>query len=177
MNDLIKKDKVIKASILILIFLVIIFFAAIIFVDRRINNEAQPLSIILEEGEVFGDLEKAIINISGKHVTASVANSDLSRKKGLGGVKSINVNEGKLLVFDTLDFHSIWMKDMNFSIDAIFMDDLGVVVDIIEGIHPDTYPNTFTSTKPSSQILEVNAGWVMSNDVKIGDVMILTKLK
>jgi uncharacterized membrane protein (UPF0127 family) len=167
-----KNDKVMRMSIAVLVGLVIVFAGALIFAGRNASEETQ---VFLNEQEE--SLKKAVVNIGGNHLIASIANTPLSRKKGLSNVHSIGPNEGKLFVFDKEDYHEFWMKDMNFNIDIIFINSQGTVVDIIENVSPDTYPKTFRPKYPAIKVVEVNAGWAAQNNVKVGEMMIWTELK
>ena len=161
------KDKTVKSAIIILVALVVLFAGMIMIA----NKGAKKANLASE------DQKHAIINIAGKHLVASVADSKASRTKGLSNVHAIGPNEGKLFVFEEEDYHEFWMKDMNFSLDIIWINDLGTVVDIKENISPDTYPNSFKPIAKASKVLEVNSGYVAQNSIKIGDQMIWTELK
>lgn len=165
-----KKDKVMKYALVILVGVIIVFAGALIFAGRNMNS-----TVPVENQEA--SLSRAIVNVGGKHLIASVANTPISRTRGLSNVKSIGPNEGKLFVFDKEDYHDFWMKDMKFSIDIIFINSLGTVVDIFENVSPDTFPNTFRPKYPALKVLEVNAGWASQNKIKVGDTVIWTELK
>lgn len=167
-----KNDKVMKTALVVLVAIVVIFAGALIFAGK---NASEVTQVFLNEQEQ--NLKKAIVNVGGSHLIASVANTPLSRKQGLSNVHSIGPNEGKLFVFDEEGYHEFWMKDMNFNIDIIFINKQGTVVDIIENISPETFPKTFKPKYPAIKVLEVNAGWASQNKVKVGEMMIWTELK
>ena len=162
-----EKNKTVKSAIIILVALVLLFAGMIMLANKGAKN-----ANLAKE-----DQKHAIINIAGKHLVASVADSKASRTKGLSSVHSIGPNEGKLFVFDEEGYHEFWMKDMNFSLDIIWINDLGTVVEIQENVSPESYPNSFKPMAPASKTLEVNAGYVAQNGIKIGDQMIWTELK
>ncbi len=99
----------------------------------------------------------------------SIADSDTDRIKGLSGTKSLDFNEGMFFIFDKVDNHGIWMKDMNFPIDIIWFDQTKRVVYIEENVTPETFPNVFKPKVKSKYILEVPAGFVKKNGIKIYD--------
>ena len=78
-----------------------------------------------------------------------------------------------MFVFDQLDFHGIWMKDMKFPIDIIWLDDTQQVVTIKTYISPDSYPEVFRPTQESLYVLEVPAGFVKTAEIKIGDQLVV----
>jgi uncharacterized membrane protein (UPF0127 family) len=64
----------------------------------------------------------------------------------------------------------MWMKDMKFSIDMIWMTDDGTVVNAAEHLAPDSYPQTFQSSVPARYVLEVPDGFISQNDIHTGEV-------
>lgn len=118
--------------------------------------------------EFFGVEQHVAIFIDNLGVRVTIADEPEERRQGLSGVAEIGDLEGKLFVFDQMGQHSIWMKDMEFPIDLIFIDNNLRVVDTIENVRPDSYPQTFTSDKPARFVLEVNAFFVNSFQVEEG---------
>jgi uncharacterized membrane protein (UPF0127 family) len=172
-ENLNKKDGVMRTALVVLVGVVVIFAVALVFAGKK-----SSLSTGADSNVAVGEpLKKAIVNISGSHLIASIADTPLARTNGLSNVRVIGPNEGKLFVFDSEDYHEFWMKDMNFSIDIIFINDKGTVVDFVENIAPETYPNSFKPKYPASKAIEVNAGWVKAQNIKIGDFVLLTELK
>lgn len=102
-------------------------------------------------------------------VEASVADSVSERIKGLSGTPFLPDNVVKLFVFGAAGNHSIWMKDMNYAIDILWLDDEGLVVHIEENIAPETYPESFASPTLAWYVVEANAGFVAEHEISIGD--------
>lgn len=159
------KDKVMRASLIILVAVVAVFAAALIFAGK--NASEVTTNFITEQEE---KLSKAIININGNHLIASVASSQRAKSRGLSGVASIPLNEAKAFVFDREDFHTFHMKDMKFPLDFIFVNDQGTVVDVVTNVNPD-FEGTITSKYPASTVYEVNAGWVAANNIEVGQTV------
>lgn len=84
------------------------------------------------------------------------------RSQGLSGRANIEPNYGMLFVFPSKDRYGFWMKDMQFSIDIIWLSDTGdgtaTIVGIEENVSPSTYPSTFTAPEPVRYVLEMRAG-------------------
>ena len=98
--------------------------------------------------------------------------SDLGdRVKGLGDRASLEKSEGMLFIFSKSDFHGIWMKEMNFSIDIIWIDENLKVVGIKNGARPESYPEVFRPEAPAFYVLEINAGEAEEAEIKIGDMV------
>lgn len=90
------------------------------------------------------------------------------KERGLSGKKSMPKNQGMLFVNDKPDFYSFWMKDMMFPIDIIWIDENYKIVDIIQNVKPDSFPETFKPSAPAKFILEVNARWAEKNNITEG---------
>lgn len=113
------------------------------------------------------------VMIGSTTVQASVADSIPERIKGLSGTPFLPDDVVKLFAFGTEGEHSIWMKDMNYSIDIIWVAKNGTVVHIEENVSPDTYPESFSSPKPAWYVIETNAGFVQRNVVAVGDQVVV----
>lgn len=137
-----------RVSSLVLILLVILAVVGIKSVEKN--------QIDIDFGSV--NLEKI-----------ELANSEQSRAKGLSGRNSIEGNQAMLFVFDEASLDKcFWMKDMNFAIDMIWLDESKKVVDIKRDVTPDTYPKSFCPSKPAKYVLEVQAGLSKQAGVGVG---------
>lgn len=107
--------------------------------------------------------------MGGKTFIVDVSDTSFTQTRGYSGRAPISDNEGMIFVFDKLDKHGIWMKDMLFAIDIIWMDENYVINHIEKSVSPDTYPKVFVPNEPGKYVLEVAAGQVEKLGVKIGD--------
>lgn len=113
------------------------------------------------------------IMIGSVTVQASVADTLSTRIKGLSGTPFLPEHVVKLFAFGAEGSHSIWMKDMSYPLDIIWVAKDGEIVHIEEGVAPDTYPESFASPTLAWYVIEANAGFVSSSSVSIGDQVIL----
>jgi uncharacterized protein len=96
-----------------------------------------------------------------------IADTDPRRVRGLMFQQQLPFDEGMLFVFDDANTHSIWMLNMQFPLDIIWIDDNGKVVFIEENV-PICKTAVETITCPSyngggndaKYVLEVTAGFV-----------------
>lgn len=102
--------------------------------------------------------ETVTLSLNGRVVEARVANDSWERIQGLSGVLALSEEEGMLFVFEERGSHGIWMKDMNFPIDIIWLNESLEVVHIAPYVSPDTYPQVFEPDEPARYVLEVHAG-------------------
>lgn len=95
----------------------------------------------------------------GQHIYAvDVAQTNEARIKGLSDRKELLKKHGLLFIFNESQRQGFWMKDMNFSIDIIWIDEYLKVVGIERNVSPDTFPEIFYSPESIRYVLEVNSG-------------------
>lgn len=109
------------------------------------------------------------IRIGEVTVEASVADTLPERIQGLSNTPFLPDHVVKLFVFGVPGKHSIWMKDMLYPIDIIWLAENGEIVSIEENVSPDSYPESFSPIAPAWYVIEANAGFVASNTIAIGD--------
>lgn len=115
------------------------------------------------------DQDAPTVSFNSVEVEVEIAETSDQRAQGLSGRESLSSNEGMLFVFESADTHAFYMRDMNFSIDIIWMDDDFRVVDISANLAPESYPEIFRPEEPSRYVLEVVAGFADSHSVEVGD--------
>lgn len=102
-------------------------------------------------------------------IQVSVADTRETRIKGLSDTPVLPVGLGKLFVFESDSDWSIWMKDMQYPLDIIWLDGERVIVHIEENVSPATYPESFSSPTPARYVLEVNASTTAEYGWSVGD--------
>lgn len=180
-----------KTFFIQLIALVIVFFTAMILVfnphllnkilpqgligspivpntpQTSVNSENATLRII--DGSSSNDLliVKSIVNVE-------ISDEKDERAKGLAGKDSIASDSGMLFVFEQSDKHRFWMKGLKFPLDFIWiLDDR--VVDILTNVPnpspetPDNQLPVYGPTTKVNKVLEVSAGFVSQNNIRVGD--------
>lgn len=119
------------------------------------------------------DLSTIDVRINETNIKAEVAQTKQERIQGLSGRSSIKETDGLLMIFPDEDRHGIWMKDMKFSIDIIWIDGSGKIVHLEENVHPGTYPDVFIPKKSALMVLEVRSGKVKKERWAVGDKVFL----
>jgi len=109
------------------------------------------------------------VKIARQNVKVELALTNMVRERGLSGRKELKENEGMLFVFDRPSKYSFWMKNMNFSVDIIWLGEDLRVVYIKKDARPELYPETYTPTENAKYVLEVPAGFSEKNNLKVGD--------
>lgn len=107
-----------------------------------------------------------------------VADGPVERTLGLGGTAKLEGNEGMIFLYDEADTYEFWMKEVNYPLDIIWLNDLEVV-DITENVQPediatpDSDYRHYAPVVPANAVLEVNAGVVERQDIQIGDTVMI----
>lgn len=113
-----------------------------------------------------------VLNVNGKTVHLIVVNTPESRELGLGNRESLPEDQAMLFVFDKPDKYEFWMKDMEFPIDMIWLDQNFKIVHIESDVAPETYPDqTFMPDKDALYVIEANSLFAQKNNLKIGDTL------
>lgn len=132
---------------------------------------------LLWQGDVLIPYPKAatnpIVRISDIPVKVMLADTQEERIRGLSGEMKLEATEGMLFVFPEDGRHGIWMKDMRFSIDVVWIDVEGKIVDFVANIAPESYPSVYEPSSPARYVLELPAKFTDLHNVKIGDAVIL----
>ena len=93
--------------------------------------------------------------------------------RGLSGRDALPEGHGMFFVYGKPGDYGIWMKDMRFSIDILWFDEHKRLVSVHEAAPPGSYPQVFTPPHPAQFILEMNAGFIASSGVGLGDELIV----
>ena len=115
--------------------------------------------------KIFFFKDEALTNT----VKVKLVTTQEDKRTGLMFRNNLNQDEGMLFKFES-GFNSVWMKNTYIPLDVLFLDKRFRLIGYVE----DTVPLSLDSIgidKPSDYILEVNAGWVRSNNVKIGNII------
>ncbi|HVY72768.1 MAG TPA: DUF192 domain-containing protein [Candidatus Paceibacterota bacterium] len=116
------------------------------------------------------------VSIGGVLIDVEIASNDEQRELGLSNRASLAEGKGMLFVFDPPRDVGFWMKDMNFSLDMIFANTDGVILNIAHDVSPDTYPNQlFHSAGEVRYVLEVPAGYAEKEGIAVGQVIEVRK--
>ena len=115
-----------------------------------------------------------IILMPNGALEAEVADTRASRELGLSGRKQMGDDEGVLFVFDGPGRYGFWMKDMQFPLDIVWINQNGVVVSIERNLSPDTYPQTYMNQSDASYVLEMKAGLAEKFGLYLGSKVKMT---
>jgi hypothetical protein len=109
------------------------------------------------------------VEIGGRVIRVSVADTAAARQTGLGGRNSLAPDEGMLFIFPEDGTYGFWMKDLRFAIDILWLASDRTVISMAQNVSPETYPRVFTPEVPARYVLELHAGFAKAYAVDIGD--------
>ncbi len=123
-------------------------------------------------GQVNPPLPRALVIVAGRaRVSAEVARTDRERELGLSNRPGLRDGEGMLFLFGGVVPASIWMKEMRFPLDILWIR-AGRIVMIKERaqpLRPDGPPEIFTAE--ADAVLEVPAGFAAAQGLSLGDAV------
>lgn len=97
--------------------------------------------------------------------------SEEMRIRGLSGRESMSDNQGMLFIFEQAGEHCFWMKDMNFSLDMIWLNANKQVIHQESKVDPATYPQSFCPDEPAQYVIELKAGLSAQLGIKEGNII------
>lgn len=132
--------------------------------------------VLAAGGLVIRMSEDEFVSVTIKNIAVrvEVVASETERVRGLSGRNILPKDGGMLFLFEKPDYHGIWMKDMKFPIDILWLSE-DRVVDIEERVpssgqgSPLTSLPVYAPDMPVRFVLEVNAGFVEQHGIRIGD--------
>lgn len=116
------------------------------------------------------DLSGLVVETSGgeRRFAVEVADDRASRRQGLMFREAMPLDHGMLFDFERESQQSFWMKNTPLSLDIIFIDGRGIIVNIHHRAVPfDETP--IPSRKPAAAVLEINGGVARLTGIAVGD--------
>lgn len=111
------------------------------------------------------------ITVDGIPLEVQIADDDPRRTRGLMFQDQLPYDQGMIFVFQEPGIYSIWMLNMQFSLDLIWFDESGRVVHIVENAPPCKTTVEIVACEsmiPGANalyVLEVTSGFVKQNNI------------
>lgn len=158
-------------SVLLLILIVVLFLT---YIKTSKYNGSGDLVGTQKYKTICGEYEEGQVMVGSKVVSVDIADDQCKLMLGLSGKTALS-DAGMIFVFPQTGSYGFWMKDMNFSLDIIWIDDNYKVSGIVKNLSPDTYSKSYGQQYTARYVLEVPAGFADSNNIKAGDEVIFYK--
>ena len=105
--------------------------------------------------------------LNGKSFHVTIARTQVEREKGLSATTSLSDKEAMVIVFPENSQSRIWMKDMKYPIDIVWLNDAKQVVYMVANAQPSSYPKTiYASPVPARYVIEFSAGTIAKLQLK-----------
>lgn len=123
------------------------------------------------------EFPRGTIKVDEVSLQVQIADTEPRRVRGLMFQEQLPSDQGMIFVFDEPGIYSLWMLNMQFSLDMIWFDENGKVIHIEKDVPPCKTAleiTTCQSVVPDGEakyVLEVTAGFVDSNNIT-GDSML-----
>ncbi len=144
-------------------FFVLSLIIALVFLFYKPKNSMNPLDRNTTVRHVV---------INAKTIKVLVADNYAEHVLGLSDRSTLEPDSGMLFIFQEKRIRKIWMKNMHFPIDIIWIEN-EKVVQVTRNCKPNgaTPSKMYSSTLPVDNILEVNAGFSNEFGIKRGDLV------
>jgi len=111
------------------------------------------------------------IQVGGNELSVEIADTDALKQRGLSGRENLASEAGMLFIYSDREVRYFWMKEMKIPLDVIWIagDKVIGVQENIPFQSKDGQVVRFQSNARAGMVLEVNAGWIKSHNVKVGD--------
>lgn len=114
--------------------------------------------------------QQQVVRLHGNSYHVSIMKTADELERGLSGTDNLPNEHGMLFVFPTDNKWPIWMKDMKYPIDIVWLDKDTTVVYMVKNAQPESYPDTqFTPNKNARYVIELASGTIERTGITIGD--------
>ncbi len=131
-----------------------------------------PKIIFNKEGEL--SFYKAGSQTEITKIDIEIAETDYETETGLMYRSGMGEDQGMLFVFDYVGMHSFYMKNTEFALDIIFIDDQFRIASFKDNAQP-LDERGISSQVPIQYVLEVNSGLREKWGVVVGDSIAFTR--
>lgn len=113
--------------------------------------------------------ERLSVTLKSHSYAVSVMRTDDELLRGLSGTKELADGHAMLFVFPFKNNWKIWMKDMNYPIDIVWLDENRNILYLVKNAQPSSYPKKFGPDKHSHYVIELPSGTIDKTGITVGD--------
>jgi len=148
------------------------------FFPYHCNCQARTAGVATSTAAIATSTDTEQVAPSGPTVTIGkavfsvrVADTEAKREQGLSGTQPLCAQCGMLFVFPSVGKPGFWMKDMNYSLDIVWVGQDKKIVGVEKNLSPASYPKIVYPSAPTLYVLELPAGTYDQNNMKVGEVV------
>jgi uncharacterized membrane protein (UPF0127 family) len=156
----------------VILFLVLVAgVLSVLFVEKALPPARQSDPDCSESGMYLTERNIKLFEKSKYVYDIEFAKTASQQELGLSYRDCIPKYAAMIFLFPLDDKFGIWMKNMAFAIDVIWLDKDKKVVTIEEDMQPSSYPKIYYPTADIRYVIEMAPGSVDSMGVAVGDTM------
>lgn len=121
---------------------------------------------LLSFAPLAGAAEPLALRVGTQVLAAEYAVTFEQRQRGLMERQALAADSGMLFRFDEVRYHCLWMKNTPLPLSAAFLDEDGVIVDLID-LEPLSHEMR-CARAPARYALETNRGWFEEHALGVG---------
>lgn len=126
--------------------------------------------------KIDSSVKKAVIEINSRKIDVEIADNYEKQVRGLMFHEPLRENEGMLFIYNTEGYYGIWMPNVSFPIDILWISKELEIVHIERNAPPcESIPcKSYKPPKPALYVLELKAN--SSVGINIGDIITFRNL-
>lgn len=106
---------------------------------------------------------------SGKQYKLKQLTTQKTQQRGLSGTEHLPMSRGMLFVYQSEQEVCMWMKDMQYAIDMVWLDAGKRVTAIERFVSPESYPERFCHT--GKYVIEIGGDQTLHSGIQEGQVL------
>ncbi|MFB5632832.1 MAG: DUF192 domain-containing protein [Nitrosopumilus sp.] len=128
------------------------------------------------------EFPRGTIKVDDVPLEVQIADTEPRRVRGLMFQDQLSYDQGMIFVFDEPGLYSLWMLNMQFSLDMMWFDENGKIVHIEQDVPPCKAAleiATCQSVVPEKEavyVLEVTAGFIEQNNITKDSVLTIISI-
>jgi hypothetical protein len=119
--------------------------------------------------------ETTTVYIGKKQLTAILADSFIKKMIGLMFRSGLDPDTVMLFDFGYSNRHGIWMRNMRFPIDILWVSESLKVIDFAEGVTPSSGSKVNRPSAEARYVIEAESGFTSRNNIEKGEVVKIKK--
>lgn len=146
--------------------LVVVVLALVVIFAFAVLQKDPASNVVSKCGAYRSD---KTISIAGQSFKAEVVTTKKEQATGLSNRPCIEAGQVMMFDFEKPGQYAIWMKEMKFAIDVLWVSSDMEVVGIEKGVEPSTYPDSFANKdQPARYVIEMKSNRSAELKVTLG---------